>query len=116
MRSGLNKLEANMYARLIELQIAPGKMDECIKIFRDRNAPAIATQPGFDHGQWFVDRETGRAMSVTFWQDEAVERASRAKIPMLIERMAHVLADQQVRQATFEVVHEQRGWEEPWHG
>jgi hypothetical protein len=28
-------------------------------IFRDRNAPSIAAQPGFDHGHLVVDRTTG---------------------------------------------------------
>jgi hypothetical protein len=97
-----------MYARLVEIQVAPDKMDECVAIFRDRNAPSIAAQPGFDHGHWFVDRASGKAISVTFWTNEADERASRANIPRLIEGMAHVLATHDVRQETFETVHEQR--------
>jgi hypothetical protein len=96
------------YARLVEIQVAPGKMDECIASFRDRNAPSIAAQPGFDHGHWFVDRTTGKAISVTFWTNESDERASRANIPLLIEGMAQVLATREVRQETFEAVHEQR--------
>src|SRR5688572_10753074 len=87
-----------MHARIVEIQVAPGKMDECIAIFRERNAPSIAAQPGFDHGHWFVDRATGRAISVTFWTDEATERASRANIPQLIDRMANVLASHDIRQ------------------
>ncbi len=97
-----------MYARLVEIQVAPGKMDDCITIFRERNAPSIASQPGFNHGHWFVDRSTGRAISVTFWTGEAEERASRANVPKLIERMADVLATHEVRQEIFETVHEQR--------
>jgi hypothetical protein len=97
-----------MYARLVEIQVAPDKMDEAIAIFRERNAPAVAAQPGFDHGHWFVDRTTGKAISVTFWTNEADERASRVNIPWLIEGMAHVLASNEVRQETFETVHEQR--------
>ena len=97
-----------MYARVVEIQVAPSKMDECIAIFRDRNAPSIAAQPGFDHGHWFVDRATGKAISVTFWTNESDERASRANISRLVEGMAHVLASHDVRQETFETVHEQR--------
>ncbi|MDP9089346.1 MAG: antibiotic biosynthesis monooxygenase [Pseudomonadota bacterium] len=97
-----------MYARLVEIQVAPGKMEECVAIFRDRNAPSIAARRGFDHGDWFVDRATGKAISVTFWTNEADERASRAHIPLLIQGMAHVLATHEIRQETFETVHEQR--------
>jgi len=60
-------------------------MDECVRIFRERNAPSIAAQPGFDHGHWWVDRAT----SGTFWTNEADERASRAHIAGLVERMAN---------------------------
>jgi hypothetical protein len=58
---GANPRRPQMYARLVEIQVASGKMDECITIFRDHNAPSIAAQPGFDHGHWFVDRTTGKA-------------------------------------------------------
>jgi heme-degrading monooxygenase HmoA len=96
-----------MYARLVTIQVRPEKMDECIRIFRERNAPSIAAQPGFDHGHWWANRETGTATSVTFWTNEADEQASRANIPNLIERMADVLASTDVYQETFEVVHDQ---------
>lgn len=96
-----------MYARVVTIQVRPEKMDGCIRIFRERNAPSIAAQAGFDHGHWWVDRTTGTATSVTFWSNAADERASRANIPDLIERMADVLASPDVYQETFEVVHDQ---------
>jgi quinol monooxygenase YgiN len=97
-----------MLARVVTIQVRPEKMDECIAIFKDTNAPSIAAQPGFDHGHWFVDRVSGEANSVTFWENEADEEASRAYIPRLIEGMSSVLASEEVYQEIFEVVHEQR--------
>ena len=81
-----------MYARVVTIRVRPEQMDQCIRIFREVNAPSIAARPGFDHEHWWVDRASGKAMSVTFWGTEAHERASRASIPRLIEGMAHVLA------------------------
>ncbi len=97
-----------MLARVVTIQVRPEKMDECIAIFKEINAPSIAAQPGFDHGHWFVDRVSGEATSVTFWENEADEEASRANIPRLIEGMSPVLASEEVYQEIFEVVHEQR--------
>jgi hypothetical protein len=97
-----------MYARVVTIRVRPEQMDECIRIFREVNAPSIAARPGFDHGHWWVDRAGGKAMSVTFWDSEANEQASRANIPRLLEGMAHVLATPEVEQETFEAVHEQR--------
>jgi hypothetical protein len=94
-------------ARVVTIQVRPEKLDECIRIFCERNAPSIAAQPGFDHGHWWVDRATGRATSVTFWENEADERASRANIAGLVERMADVLASDEVFQEISEVVHDQ---------
>ena len=96
-----------MLARVVTIQVRPEKMDECIRIFRERNAPSIAAHPGFHHGHWWVDRATGRATSVTFWENVADEQASRANIAGLVERMADVLASDEVFQEICEVVHEQ---------
>ncbi len=95
-----------MLVRVVTVQVRPEKMDECIAIFKEVNAPSIAARPGFDHGHWWVDRTSGKATSVTFWENEDDERASRANIPRLIEGMSHVLASHDVYQETFEVVHE----------
>ena len=96
-----------MLARVVTIQVKPEKMEECISILREVNAPFIGARPGFDHGHWWVDRTGGRSTSVTFWENEEDERASRANIPRLVEGMSHVLASEEVYHETFEVVHEQ---------
>ena len=96
-----------MLARVVTIQVKPEKMEECIAIFREVNAPSVAARPGFDHGNWWVDRTGGQATSVTFWENEEDEQASRANIPHLVEGMSHVLASDEVYQEVFEVVHEQ---------
>ena len=55
-----------MLARVVTIRVKPEKMDECIAIFKEVNAPSIAVRPGFDHGHWWVDRTSGEATSVTF--------------------------------------------------
>ncbi len=96
-----------MLARVVTIQVKPEKMDECISIFREVNAPSIAERSGFDHGHWWVDRTSGEATSVTFWENEEDEEVSRANVPRLVAGMSHVLATDEVYQETFEVVHEQ---------
>ena len=96
-----------MLARVVTIHVRPEKMDECIRIFRERNAPSIGAQPGFHHGHWWVDRVKGAATSVTFWENAAAELASRTNVPGLIERLSEVLASQEVYRETFENVHDQ---------
>ena len=96
-----------MLARVVTIRVRPEKMEECVAIFRERNAPSIAAQPGFHHGHWWVDRATGRATSVTFWKNEADDGASRANTAGLVERMARVLASDEVEQEICDAVHDQ---------
>jgi hypothetical protein len=96
-----------LLARVVTVQVKPEKMDECISIFKEVNAPSIAARPGFDHGHWWVDRTSGKATSVTFWENEKDEESSRANIPRLVAGMSDVLGSDEVYQETFEVVHEQ---------
>lgn len=96
-----------MYARVVTISVRPERMDDCIRIFREVNGPAIAARPGFDHGHWWVERTTGEAVSVTFWETADNELASRANIPRLIDGMAAVLASRDIEQRVFERVHDQ---------
>ena len=77
-----------MYARVVTIKARPARIEECIRIFKEVNGPSIARQPGFDHGHWWADRDSGEAVSVTFWDTAEHEQASRANIPALITGMA----------------------------
>ena len=55
-----------MLARVVTIRVHPEKMEECISIFREVNAPSIAARPGLDQGHWWMDRTGGQATSVTF--------------------------------------------------
>jgi hypothetical protein len=95
-----------MLVRVVTIQVKPEKMEECIASFKEVTVPFIAVRPRFDHGHWWVDRTSSEATSVTFWENEAGEEASRANIPHLVEGMSHVLASGEIYQDTFELVHD----------
>jgi hypothetical protein len=96
-----------MYARVVSVDVRPERMDDCIRIFQEVNGPSIARQPGFEHGHWWVDRDSGEAVSVTFWDTAEHERSSRTNIPALIAGMAEVLCSHEVSQRSYERVHDQ---------
>ena len=98
-----------MYARVVTIRVRRDQIEECVRIFKEINAPSIASHPGFDHGHWWLDRETGKATSVTFWDTVENERGSRASIPRLIDGMSHVLSCHDVDQQSFERVHDAYG-------
>ena len=86
--------------------VKPEKMHECIRIFKEVNAPFIAARPDSIGHRW-VDQTSDQATCVPFWKNEADEEAIRAHIPRLVEDISHVLASGEAYQKTFEVVHEQ---------
>ena len=60
-----------MEARVVIVQIQPGKTDEAIGIYRDSVAPAAKEMQGFKSAFLLTDPNTGKGISVTFWETEA---------------------------------------------
>jgi heme-degrading monooxygenase HmoA len=60
-----------MYARVVTLYILPDRLDEAIKIFRDSISPASKQQKGNKGGYFLTDHNTGKAVSIAFWETEA---------------------------------------------
>lgn len=68
-----------MIARLAEHSHLPADLDEG---YVARHRAWIAAQPGFCGGYHLFEPETGRALSLTMWQDEdALAAAGRAQGP-----------------------------------
>jgi heme-degrading monooxygenase HmoA len=57
-----------MYARIVTVSAKMDKLDELIGIYRDSIVPAAKQQKGFLGARLFVDRATGKGISVTRWQ------------------------------------------------
>jgi len=54
---------------------SPDQAEKGIASFRDNTAPAIKEMGGHG-GILLIDRESGSAMAITLWSDEAAMRAS----------------------------------------
>lgn len=65
-----------MHARVLRLTGSAAKIDDGIEAYKSRVAPALREQGGYAGARLIVNRDTGAAMSVTFWQDEKASRAS----------------------------------------
>ena len=65
-----------MHARVLRLKGSAEKIDGGVENYKSRVAPALRDQDGYGGARLMVNRETGSAMSVTFWRDENAARAS----------------------------------------
>ena len=67
-----------MHARVVTVQIQPGKIDEAIRIYRDSVMPAVKEQKGFKGATLLTDSSTGKGISVTLWETQADLTAGEA--------------------------------------
>lgn len=67
-----------MFARIMSVQVAPGKAEEAIAIFRDSVIPAAKKQKGFIKLMLMTNRVAGRGVIVGLWETEADLKANEA--------------------------------------
>jgi quinol monooxygenase YgiN len=53
-----------MYARVVTVQVQPGKMDEFWRRIREA-APAVQARQGFHEGRFLTDAHTGTVLGIT---------------------------------------------------
>ena len=67
-----------MYARVVIVQLTPGRTDQAITIFNESVLPAARTQQGFRGAYLLTDHHTGKFISVSLWETETDLNASEA--------------------------------------
>ncbi len=65
-----------MYARLTTIEGAPDKMDEATRHVQEQTLPQIQKMDGFKGFVALGDRNSGRLVGVTFWEDEEALQAT----------------------------------------
>ena len=84
-----------MFARVSTYSGAPDRVDESIREGREQIVPAVRQIRGCKGLLYLVDRSTGKAMSVTLWENEEAMRAS--------EEAANQIRGESVQVDRFEV-------------
>ena len=95
-----------MYARVVTGQYHPGKLDEGEQMYRQSILPEARQQPGFKGAIGLIDRSSGKAISITFWENEASAQASGASSSYGQAQLAKIasLFDGALAIETYEVV------------
>jgi hypothetical protein len=70
---------AAMYAQLIEGGTTPARRTDMDRIVTDEMVPALEAEAGFAGALNLVDRESGNAVMVIFWETEAQARRALAE-------------------------------------
>ena len=64
-----------MYARVVTVQVQPGKMDEFLRRLREL-VPAVQAIRGVHEARFLTDAHNGTAIGVTVWETEADAKAA----------------------------------------
>jgi len=59
-----------MFARVTQLVVHPGRLQEGNRAVEEHLIPAIRMQTGYSGGLHLANPETGKMLSVTLWEDE----------------------------------------------
>ena len=78
-----------MYARAVNIQFQPGKIDEASRIVKDSIVPAMKGQKGFKGQLLLTQPNTGKAISINLWETEADLTAFEAS-PLYKELMGKI--------------------------
>jgi heme-degrading monooxygenase HmoA len=65
-----------MFARVSTYQGSPQQIDEGLDHARQNILPRVRAVDGFEGVYYLVDRQSGRALSITLWESEEAMRAS----------------------------------------
>jgi hypothetical protein len=64
-----------MYARVVTVQVQPGKMDEFFRRIRELG-PAVRARRGFHESLFLTEVHTGTVLGITVWETEADAKAA----------------------------------------
>jgi hypothetical protein len=79
-----------VHARVSTYQGEPAMMDDAAQVGREEVLPAAKQLAGFKGVLLLGDRESGKSISITLWEDENAMRDSEERANQLRERTAEV--------------------------
>ncbi len=59
-----------MYARVVQVALQPGHIEEAVTYFRDSVAPALKQLNGFKNSRLLTNSTTNQCLMVTLWESE----------------------------------------------
>ena len=65
-----------MFARVTTYEGPPDKLDEALRVAREKVIPGAEKLEGFEGAYLLVDRKTGKSMSISLWRSEKDVHAS----------------------------------------
>ncbi len=94
-----------MIARVTTFQFKSDRIDEALDIYKKSIVPAAKSQEGYKGLNFFINRKTGNAFSIAFWETEenAIANEQNRYYQEQIVKLMHLYAKPPTRER-YEVV------------
>jgi predicted ester cyclase len=93
-----------MNAGVIKSKFKKGELDKAIKEFKESALPAVATHKGARSAFLLVNRDTGEAISIGLYEDEAAAKSFAPKAEKVAESLKKYMSDaKDVKRELYEV-------------
>jgi hypothetical protein len=69
-----------MYVRMVFFEFKPESIGDAVRLFQKGVIPGAKKQKGYRGANFFVDRQTGGAVAMTFWRNEKDALASEENL------------------------------------
>lgn len=97
-----------MYARCTTMQGAPETVDEAIRYTQEKIVPIGREIPGFQGLLAFVDRDSGKGMTITLWDSEEARAESAARANQVRSEASQALGGEILAVEDYELAIEER--------
>jgi hypothetical protein len=93
-----------VHARIGIVQMSPRTFDQGVKIMGTQALPSLRLMDGYKGAVLLGDRESGRALYLTFWESEDAMRRSEEGAAELREDSAEALGAESIPVERYEVL------------
>src|SRR2546428_7840741 len=92
-----------MYCRVVRSKLDPNRIDDSIKGWDGTVVPTFKKQPGFAGQTATMNRATGDALTVTYWESEKAMQDSRPEVMAAAQKFLQAVGGEMVEQVDCEV-------------
>jgi heme-degrading monooxygenase HmoA len=97
-----------MFIRVTQIEDSPDRVEQGIATYKEQVVPQARTMAGFAGAIFLVDRSSGAAASVTFWESEEALRATEARADTIRTQTVQTGGGRVVQVDRFELVMQER--------
>ena len=92
-----------MYARVSTYQGPPDQIDEGVRYAQENILPRVQEVDGFEGVYFLVDRQSGKALTITLWESEEALRGSEEEANRLRSESAEAGSQEVMGVERYEV-------------